>query len=100
MRKDDLFEVVFNPGTDEVEKQGLGPAPATCRDTGNAPAFKRNLPQPRGNLPAERIHSIGGTKPRQFWVRNGATSCPPRACRRVPARRGRARLGGGFCGRP
>src|SRR5207253_8479167 len=34
LRKDDLFEVVFDPGTDEVEKRGLGPAPAAGRDTG------------------------------------------------------------------
>jgi len=34
LRKDDLLEVVLDPGTDKVEKRGLGPAPANCRDTG------------------------------------------------------------------
>ncbi len=34
LRKDDSFEVVFNPGTDKVEKQAPGPAPASCRSTG------------------------------------------------------------------
>jgi hypothetical protein len=34
LRKDDFLEVVFNPGTDKVEKQFLGPAPAFCGSTG------------------------------------------------------------------
>ena len=34
LRKDDSFKVVFNPGTDKVEKQAPGPAPATRRSTG------------------------------------------------------------------
>src|SRR3954447_17303256 len=34
LRKDDAFEVVFNPGTDKVEKLCLGPVPATCGNTG------------------------------------------------------------------
>ena len=34
LRKDDFFEVVFNPGTDKVGKQAPGPAPDFCRSTG------------------------------------------------------------------
>src|ERR1700752_371783 len=65
--KDDSFEVVFDPGTDEVEKQGLGPAPAHCRDTGWTPRFlSRNAAQPRANQTAKLHHSIGRVGGRQF----------------------------------
>src|SRR5581483_6364359 len=60
LRKDDLFEVVFNPGTDEVEKRGLGPAPAfIARDTGCTT-------QPSRYRTAELNHSIGVRQTRQF----------------------------------
>src|SRR5437763_16300793 len=35
LRKDDAFEVVFDPGTDKVEQLCLGPVPAICGDTGS-----------------------------------------------------------------
>src|SRR5581483_11042811 len=64
LRKDDLFEVVFYPGTDEVEKQGLGPAPAsTARDTGCTA-------QPSRYRAAELDHSIGVRQTRQFGRRD------------------------------
>src|SRR6266700_4072632 len=69
LRKDDSFKVVFNPGSDKVELQGLGPA-STLRfsgDTGSAaPDYARLRKQPRGNLTAAHIHSIGGSRRRQF----------------------------------
>src|SRR5579864_1896624 len=34
LRKDDAFEVVLDPGSDEVEKQCLGPVPAYRGNTG------------------------------------------------------------------
>src|SRR6185437_896060 len=34
LREYDAFEVVLNPGTDEVEKLCLGPVPASCGNTG------------------------------------------------------------------
>src|SRR5581483_6317273 len=59
LRKYDLLEVVRDPGMDEVEKQGLGPAPAPGRDTGRTT-------QPRRKPAAELIHSIGRGRTRQF----------------------------------
>jgi hypothetical protein len=34
LRKDDSFKVVFDPGSDEVEKLCLGPIPALGGNTG------------------------------------------------------------------
>src|SRR4051794_15049631 len=61
-RKDDLFEVVFDPSPDKPEKRVLGPAPSK-RSTGV------RLAQPRRQLTAKLNHSIGHLRPRQF--RNG-----------------------------
>src|SRR5579862_4323023 len=99
LRKDDLFKVVFNPGTDEVEKQGLGPAPATCRDTGLASrTLAGNAAQPRRNYTAKLHHSIGGVEPRQFLRVFIFASTPAADVGAIhvgtdaPARAGRAKL--------
>src|SRR5215469_5214187 len=63
--KDDTFKVVLNPGTDKVEKQCLGPAPALGWDTGWG---KPATAQPFVNRVAERLYSIGGLQARQFPV--------------------------------
>src|SRR6185369_3826711 len=63
LRKDYLLEVVFYHAPDEVEKRGLGPAPAsTARDTGCTT-------QPSRYRTAELNHSIGVRQTRQFGRR-------------------------------
>src|SRR5947209_18109237 len=52
LRKDDAFEVVFDPGTDEVEKRCLGPVPAFCGNTGYWSLVTTT--QPRVHIAAER----------------------------------------------
>src|SRR5260370_32547574 len=79
LRKDDSFKVVFNPGSDKVELQGLGPA-STLRfsgDTGSAAPRNRPRTHPRGNLTAPLQHSIGGSGGGQFGV--ARTSPIPRS---------------------
>src|SRR5215469_4857757 len=44
--EDDAFEVVLDPGSDEVEKRCLGPVPATCGNTG----CRLRPPQPCNNI--------------------------------------------------
>src|SRR6516164_9004192 len=51
LKKDDAFEVVFDPGTDKVEKLCLGPVPATCGNTGDWSLV--TAAQPRINTTAE-----------------------------------------------
>src|SRR5262249_4026825 len=63
--KDDTFEVVFNPGTDKVEKQCLGPVPALVWDTGWG---KPATAQPFIPSTTELIDSIVAVRVRQFSV--------------------------------
>src|SRR5262249_37558946 len=59
LRENDTFEVVFDPGTDKVEKQRLGPVPAFAWDTGWG---KPSTAQPLKHSMAELIHSIGAVR--------------------------------------
>ena len=87
-RKDDLFEVVLDPGPDKLENVILGPAPSK-RSTGV------RFTQPRRQAAAKQIHSIGPVRTRQFrhfrlrrfrfWVGLCGDSRPRRS--------GRAKLG-------
>src|SRR5262249_11535847 len=63
LRKDDPFEVVFNPGTDKVEKRGLGPVPVHRGDTGRSPV---TTAQPRVHGATERYKFIGISRIGQF----------------------------------
>src|SRR5260370_42666722 len=95
LRKDDSFKVVFNPGSDKVELQGLGP-PSTLRfsgDTGSAAPRSRPRTQPRGNLTADLQHSIGGSGGGQFGVARTARIPRGHVGTGALARPGRAMLG-------
>ena len=58
-RKDDLFEVVLDPGPDKLEKVILGPAPSK-RSTGE------RFTQPHRQPATKLNHSIGQAGTRQF----------------------------------
>ena len=58
LRKDDLFKVVFDPGTDKVEKRGLGPAPAFTQGT---PRASRLMPTLVDRSATQKAH--GRTQP-------------------------------------
>src|SRR5260370_5573913 len=60
LRKYDPLEVVFDPGTDKVEKRCLGPASALCGDAGC------RTTQPGKNTQAEPIYSIEAAVLSQF----------------------------------
>src|SRR4051812_29718778 len=55
LRKDDAFEVVFDPGTDEVEKQCLGPVPATSGNTGEVPISQLNTARLNGEIVSDPV---------------------------------------------
>src|SRR5690348_7068478 len=57
LREYDAFEVVLNPGTDEVEKLCLGPVPASCGNTGCWSLV--TAAQPRIHIAAERYDFSG-----------------------------------------
>src|SRR5262249_8738999 len=63
LRKYDAFEVVFDPGTDKVEKRCLGPIPTIGRDTGGSLV---TTTQPPINIVAEHFQFIGLSSIGQF----------------------------------
>src|SRR5437660_4542093 len=92
LRKNDSFKVVFNPGSDKVELQGLGPASTPGGDTGSAAPRSRPRTQPRGNLTADLQHSIGVSRSSQFGIAQTVWICIGHVGTGVLARPGRALL--------
>src|SRR5664280_2143219 len=71
LRKDDAFEVVLDPGSDEVEKRCLGPVPAYrgntgCRLTRGYGSRENTFAQPGKYSLAELVHCTCGSSAGQF----------------------------------
>src|SRR5664280_614827 len=71
LRKDDAFEVVLDPGSDEVEKRCLGPVPAYrgntgCRLTRRYSSRENTLAQPGIHRLTELVNCTCGSSAGQF----------------------------------
>ena len=84
--KDDAFEVVLDPGSDEVEKQCLGPVPAHRGNTGcrltRRCSLREKVVRPVKRPLTKLVYCTCGVSAGQFSL--------PR-CHLIPARKGRRR---------
>ncbi len=104
LRKDDAFEVVLDPGSDEVEKRCLGPVPAKCGNTGcrpnlyptksksgtcRGPCLRKTLAQPGKHTRAELVYCTCGISAGQCGLGLSGWGSKRRVCtrdQRVPLR--------------
>src|ERR1035438_79371 len=87
LRKDDAFEVVLDPGSDEVEKRCLGPVPAYRGNTGCR--FTRTYGSRENPFAQPSIHRL--TEPVNCTCGSSAGQCSLSRHQIVPLRRSEER---------